>query len=252
MSRENDQNFSANQPVVKSKQTLYFTEIRRSKLVNEIRMRRVEQVMSEEQAKDSIQKEYKEQFAGLLKGFKSTEEFSLKTKDMKEVLESVSDTRYFNTVLAEHGFYEHLLGHLKIIDEDRLYNDPKYEDTINTCLWFFCNAMKFYIGFELFCEKKNFEIVHRVSMEVVSALCLATYANFVSNFILALAERGFVLKLIDLNNLYYSSVAKRLEQAMSEIGEMEKTAIDLIDASLFFFSQSKTHLNVDIAVPKVS
>ena len=196
-SQEKDQNPDPQQPGLKTKQTLFFTQIRRNALVKELRSRRADQYMTEEEVKETLKTKYQKVFEDLVKGQKSAEEFKLKTDLMREMLESISDTYYFNQILAENHFLDNLIENLRKMYEEKLHVKGEYEDSVEVGFWFFCNSLKYGTGFSLFCNNENFDTLYNIAIEVVSARCLSTYCNFLTNFIICLADDGIALKLIE-------------------------------------------------------
>ena len=236
---------------LKEKQTMFTIQIRREMLNKELRSRRAEQYMSENEVKEILKTKYETTFKELVEGYKDTEEFKLNTGIMKEMLESVSDTCYFNKVLGESGFLEKIIDNFRNILKSDLHLNSTYEDSIEVSMWFLCNAMKYGVGFNLLCESDNFDIIFDIATEIVSAKCLSTFCNLLANFIICLADEQLIYKLVEISKNNYDKILTRLELAMSDISEYDTIAKNLVDSAIFLLRQCKSHLNIQFVKVEV-
>lgn len=240
------------QSSIKTKKTMYFTEIRRNNLSKDLKYRRADQSMLEEETKEWLKNRFFDIFDQLSKNDKKSESLKLKTEDLREVLETVSDTYTFSQVIEKNGFLDQLFDHLRNIYNNKLHTDAEYEDTIDVCLWFFCNASKYGAGLALFTDQDNFDMLFNIAIEVVSARCLSTYANFLGNYIMILVDQRLFDSLDDLREIYYPKISTRLEEAMSQIIVIKPDTSFLIDSAIFVYTLFNSYLDVKIDVIEAS
>ena len=250
-SNDSNQNAYPHVHSLKDKQTMFFTQIRRKQLIKELRSRRADQYMSENEVKETLQTKYRSVFDDILKGYEDTEEFKLKTGDMRGILESVSDTYYFNQILAENKFIDKIFANLSDIHAKKLHLKPEYEDSVEVCLWFLCNALKYGFGFSELCNENNFDIIFDIMIDIVSAKCLYTYCNLLANFIICLSDENLTSRLKEIRDKYISEIISRLKLAMNDIVTLDKDAKNLIDGAIFLFLQCKRHMYMKIDILEV-
>lgn len=242
--KESDSN--SHLSTLQAKKTMYLTQIRRTALLKELRSRRADHNMIEEDLKDDMKYDIAKSIDELLIPYKNADEFRLKSCEIWQLLESAADSLYFNRIVEEKRFLYCLMNFLKEMHTDKLYLKPKYEECIDVCLWFFCNALKFGTDLLIFNDKENFDLVYDIVIQVVSAKCLTTYANLLANYIVCVADEALAHKLIEVDKVYFPNVAKRIEEVMNDIKIMDREAKNFIDSAIFLFTQAGAHLNYKI------